>query len=254
MQFRAVGGRVIRITAPDRAAALDTVRARLAAREGFALATLNLDHLVKLRRDTEFAAAYAAHEIVVADGNPVVWLSRLAGRPVALVPGSEMVVPLARAAADAGAPIALVGSTAPTLAATGQVLRRRVPGLEIAAEIAPPMGFDPDGPEAGALLAELRETGTRLAFLALGAPRQERLAGRGRQIAPGIGFASVGAGLDFLAGTQRRAPRWVRGMAMEWLWRMGSSPARLGPRYARCAAILPGEAARALRLRAGQAD
>nr|WP_233495453.1 WecB/TagA/CpsF family glycosyltransferase [Rhodosalinus halophilus] len=248
------GGFKVRVTTPDRAAALSAVRDRLRAGRGFALATINLDHLVKLRRDAVFAKAYAAQDIVVADGNPVVWLSRLARRPVSLVPGSELVIPLARLAAEEGAPVALVGSTAPALAAAGAAMERAAPGLEIVTRIAPPMGFDPDSPAADALFSELNESGARLTFLALGAPKQERLAARGRRLAPRVGFASIGAGLDFLAGTQRRAPRWVQAVAMEWLWRMLSSPARLGPRYARCAAILPGEVMRAWRLRSEKAQ
>ncbi|MBP9183826.1 MAG: WecB/TagA/CpsF family glycosyltransferase, partial [Fuscovulum sp.] len=91
--------------------------------------------------------------------------------------------------------------------------------------------------------------GSGLCLVALGAPRQERLAALGRQLAPAVGFASVGAGVDFLAGHQRRAPPWVRAIAMEWLWRALSAPRRLVPRYAACAAILPSEALRALRQR-----
>lgn len=234
---------------PDRDRLMAEVARRFAAGEGFALATVNLDHLVKLRRDPAFAAAYAAHDLVVADGNPVVWLSRLARRPVALVPGSEMVEPLARAAAQAGVPVALVGATPQALAAAAGVLRARVPGLVVAAQIAPPMGFDPDSPDAARVLAEVGASGARLVLLALGAPRQERLAARGRGMLPQVGFASIGAGLDFLAGTQVRAPAWVRAIAMEWLWRMLSNPRRLARRYAECALILPGEAVRAWRLR-----
>jgi UDP-N-acetyl-D-mannosaminuronic acid transferase (WecB/TagA/CpsF family) len=64
-----------------------------------------------------------------------------------------------------------------------------------------------------------------------------------------VGFASVGAGLDFIAGHQTRAPEWWRRFALEWLWRTVSSPRRLLPRYAACAAILPGQVLAALRLR-----
>jgi len=93
------------------------------------------------------------------------------------------------------------------------------------------------------------ESGAGLVFLALGAPKQERLAARGRALQPELGFVSIGAGLDFLAGSQRRAPRLVRRLALEWLWRAGSDPKRLAGRYARCAAILPGHALRAWRMR-----
>jgi UDP-N-acetyl-D-mannosaminuronic acid transferase (WecB/TagA/CpsF family) len=64
-----------------------------------------------------------------------------------------------------------------------------------------------------------------------------------------MGFASIGAGLDFIAGKQPRAPLWVRRLALEWLWRALSSPRRMLPRYARCVAILPGLMREAWRLR-----
>ena len=77
-------------------------------------------------------------------------------------------------------------------------------------------------------------------FLALGAPKQEILAARGLTLQPALGFVSIGAGLDFIAGAQTRAPLWVRRIAMEWAWRMASHPRRLARRYLDCAAILPG--------------
>ncbi len=248
MEFR-FGSTTIRVNMADRDALLRAVAARLTARQGFALATLNLDHLVKLRQSPTFRAAYAAQDLVVADGNPIVWLSRLAGRRVELVPGSDLVLPLARLAAGQGVALALVGSTPAALDGAAAHLQAAVPGLRIAARLAPPMGFDPAGAAAADLLAEVADSGARLCFLALGAPKQELLAARGRGIAPGVGFASVGAGLDFLAGQQQRAPDWVRRIAMEWAWRMLTSPRRLVPRYAACAAILPGQVVQALALR-----
>lgn len=248
MQF-SFGDTTIRITHADRAALLGDIGARLASGRGFAVATLNLDHLVKLRRSAAFRAAYARQDMVVADGNPVVWLSRLAGQPVALVPGSDMVLPAAAAAVAAGRPVALVGSTADSLDRAAAAMEQAVPGLTVAARISPPMGFDPESDEAAAILVELSARGVGLVFLALGAPRQESLAARGRALAPGVGFLSIGAGLDFLSGQQRRAPRWMRALALEWLWRALGDPARMVPRYAACAAILPGEALAALRQR-----
>ncbi len=248
MQFH-IGDREIAVNIRDFDRLSAEIRRRFDAREGFALATLNLDHLVKLRGDPAFAAAYAAHDMVVADGNPVVALSRLAGRPVALLPGADLVRPLCALAAGAGVPVALVGSDAGTLARASERLTAEVPGLDIAWRHAPPMGFDPGSDAAGAVLDELRGRQIGLCLLALGAPKQECLAARGRVQAPGVGFASVGAGLDFIAGRQRRAPAWARRLALEWLWRALGDLRRLGPRYARCAAILPGLAVAALRLR-----
>ena len=88
----------VEINVPTRGALMQDVAQRFAAQDGFALATINLDHVTKLEQSESFRAAYAAQDLVVADGNPIVWVSRLAGSPVELMPGSELVVPLARLA------------------------------------------------------------------------------------------------------------------------------------------------------------
>lgn len=215
------------------------LKACLRARQGFALATLNLDHLVKLRSDAAFRRAYAQQDFVTADGNPIVWLSRLARHPVQLLPGSDLVLPMLEMASEARVPVAFVGSTEAALTAAAAAVGRAVPGLEIRRLIAPPFGFDPEGAAAAEIIDTLSQDGIGLCLLALGAPRQERFAAFGRERAPRVGFASIGAGLDFLAGHQKRAPAWVRRLALEWLWRAINSPGRLAARYARCALILP---------------
>ena len=239
MQFT-VKDATITVNMPDRATLLSEVADRFARHDGFAIATLNLDHLVKLRDDAAFRAAYAVHDLVTADGNPVVWLSRTAGQPVTLVPGSDLVIPLCRAAKAAGVTVALVGARDTTLDRAAARLMEEVPGLRIVYKQAPPMGFDPASPLADDIFRAVGASGARLCFLALGAPRQEILAARGRTAVPQVGFASIGAGLDFLAGDQARAPAWVRAIAMEWFWRMATNPRRLAGRYLRSGLALPG--------------
>lgn len=248
MQFR-FGQTVLTVNIPNRDALLATLDQRLRSGTGFALATINLDHLVKLGRNPAYRKAYAAHDLICADGNPIVWLSRLARHPVQLVPGSDMVRPMLEVAARAGRSVALVGSTEATLQAATARLRTDIPGLVVALCHAPAMGFDPTGDEARQVLAELAARDVGLCLIALGSPKQEEFAALGRQLAPKVGFASIGAGLDFIAGSQTRAPAWVRAIAMEWLWRALSAPRRLIPRYAACAAILPAEVAKAWRQR-----
>lgn len=248
-----IQGRTIDVNVPSWAVLEARVTERLAQRRGFALATINLDHLVKLRTSASFRSAYAAQDFVTADGNPIVWMSRLAGRPVSLIPGSAAILPLVKIAAKQGVGVALVGSTDPVLKAAATYLEREVRDLEVVCCIAPPMGFDAKGPEAETVLERVADSGARLCFVAMGAPRQEVFAATGRKIAPNVGFVSIGAGLDFFAGTQQRAPDWAQKMQMEWLWRLFSDPRRLGPRYLKCLLILPGHMVRAalLRLRKG---
>lgn len=242
-------GVTVTVTVTDQPTLLDDLAERFRAGQGFSVATLNLDHVVKLSRNPKFRAAYAAQTHVTADGNPVVWLSRLAGQQVSLVPGSELVDPLVAKAAEASVPVAFFGSSQETLEVAAGRLRARHPGLEIVLCRAPVMGFDPESTEAEEDIAALKASGARLVFLALGAPKQEIFAARAQVALPEAGFVSIGAGLDFIAGTQYRAPAWIRAIAAEWLWRMLSDPRRLAVRYGACIAVLPELLARALRAR-----
>lgn len=248
MEFCAGNARVA-VNMPSRAVLLAEVSARFARGEGFALATLNLDHLVKLARDPAFATAYTAQDLVTADGRPITWLARLAGRRLDLVTGSDLIRPLLRTAAEAGVPVGFFGATEATLSGAAARLQSEIPGLQVACLIAPPMGFDPEGAGAHEALARMQAAGVRLCLVALGAPKQERFAAFARHITPEIGFASIGAGLNFIAGSQRRAPAWIRAIALEWLWRMLSDPRRLALRYLHSALILPGHMRRSLRMR-----
>lgn len=235
------------VNTPTRAVLLADIETRMRQGLGFAVATLNLDHVVKLRRSCAFRAAYASQTHVVADGNPIVFLRRLAGQPVELIPGSELITPLADLAARLDVPLALLGSSAETLALAASRLTAAHPGLRVVCQNAPPFGYDPSGALATADLAQIAASGAGLCFLALGAPKQEILAARARDLAPGVGFVSIGAGLDFIAGSQKRAPLWVRKLAFEWLWRMLGNPRRLFRRYWDCILVLPGMTLAALR-------
>ena len=248
MQFR-FPDQTVTVNFADQEKLLAEVRRRFRARLGFTLGTINLDHLVKLRRSTEFRRLYAAQELIVADGNPIVWLSRLAGKPVSLVPGSDLLRPILQLAAKENLPVAFFGSQPEVLGKAAAQLQAEIPNLSVIWKHSPAMGFDPVGEDARASLQVMHELGVRLCILALTSPKQESIAILGRQLAPEIGFCCFGAGLDFVAGHQTRAPSWVRAIAMEWLWRALSSPRRLLPRYAACAAILPKEVIEATRQR-----
>ncbi len=237
------------LTTPTQDRLLAEITGRLEENRGFALATLNLDHLVKLQKDRSFANAYAEHDMIVADGNPIVWLHRLAGQDISLLPGSDLILPIAALAAAKQAPIALLGSTQETLEAAAASLKKTVPNLRVSCVISPPMGFNPESDQAVDCINEISRSGARICFLALGAPKQEILASLGFKHSPNVGFVSIGAGLDFIAGTQSRAPAIIRKLALEWLWRMLSNPKRLTLRYAQCLAILPGLIFSALRQR-----
>lgn len=207
---------------------------------GGAVFTLNLDHLVKLKEDAAFREAYDRALHVTADGTPVVWMARAAGAEIERVTGADLVLPLCRAAAAAGLPIHLFGTAPAALEAAAARIRAEAPGIVVAGMESPPFGFDPVGPAALEAARRIGESGARICFVALGAPKQELFADAAVPAAPGVTFVCIGAALDFLSGAQRRAPRAVQAVGMEWAWRLAHDPKRLFRRYWRSAAYLAG--------------
>lgn len=241
--------KTIQITVKDKPSLLNAIEERFSKKEGFALATMNLDHLVKLRASPEYRTAYSEHDFISADGNPVVWLSHLAQRPVELVTGSDSMFPLLELAAKYGINIGFFGSMPDVLEEASRRLRHEIPGLRVVWIKSPEMGFQPTAASARAAIREMQAADVQMCIISLSAPRQEMFSAFARRTAPEIGFCCFGASLDFVAGRQVRAPQIVRALALEWLWRAMSAPRRLVPRYIACAMILPSLALQAMRSR-----
>jgi exopolysaccharide biosynthesis WecB/TagA/CpsF family protein len=207
--------------------------------------TLNLDHVVKMRKDPTFRTVYRRAGLITADGFPIVLACRLQGKRVSRVAGSDLIAPISAEAARSGKSIYLFGSSLPVLVKASRLLRERNAGLTIAGVFAPPRGFDPASEDARRCIATIGNLGADLCFVALGAPKQELFADRGRSLLPNTSFVCIGAGLDFIAGAQVRAPYWMQRWGLEWLWRAASDPQRLLYRYLLCMGALPGILARA---------
>ena len=207
--------------------------------------TLNLDHVVKMRKVATFRAAYRRAGLITADGFPIVLACRLQGKRISRVTGSDLIAPISAEAARCGKSIYLFGSRLQVLIKASQLLHERNTGLTIAGVFAPPQGFDPISENARRCIARIGNSGADICFVALGAPKQELFADHGKSLLPNISFVCIGAGLDFIAGAQVRAPFWMRRWGLEWLWRVASDPQRLLYRYLLCIGALPGILARA---------
>jgi exopolysaccharide biosynthesis WecB/TagA/CpsF family protein len=193
---------------------LDCVRRileEISAGRGGIVVTPNLDHLRRYLHDVNFGALVAEADLVVADGMPLVWASRLQGTPLPQrVAGSNLISSLSSAAAECGKSIFLLGGAPGTAQGAARVLFERHPNLKIAALSA----GKPD-----------------IIYVALGSPKQERLIAKLRQILPNSWWLGVGNSFSFLCGDVRRAPLWMQAIGLEWVHRLLQEPRRLFRRY-----------------------
>ena len=222
----------IRLHALTEKQTIQTIIDRLARPEGGWVVTANLDHIRRLVHDPSYAELCAPADLIVADGMPLVWASRLQRTPLPeRVAGSSMVWTLTKAAAQNSRSIFLLGGAPGTAQRAADKLRETFPGLRIAGLHCPDFGFEKD-PAAIATIANLiRDTRPDIVFVALGSPKQEKLISQLREISPAIWWIGVGISFSFVCGDVKRAPKWMQRLGLEWIHRLLQEPRRLARRY-----------------------
>jgi N-acetylglucosaminyldiphosphoundecaprenol N-acetyl-beta-D-mannosaminyltransferase len=208
--------------------------------------TPNVDHAVMYQHDSRLREAYREASMVVADGAPLIAVSRLLRKPLPeRVAGSDL-TPAALAAASAVAVksgrllrLFLLGAGPGVADRAAKRIGERWPGVETVGVYCPPLGFEKDDAENERILAAVAAAKPDLLLVGLGAPKQElwvhRFHGR---LAARVALCA-GATIDFLAGEKQRSPRWMQRAGLEWAHRLASEPRRLAKRYARDAWIFP---------------
>jgi N-acetylglucosaminyldiphosphoundecaprenol N-acetyl-beta-D-mannosaminyltransferase len=192
--------------------------------------SINAAKLVSLRDDEAMRAIVNGCDLVSADGQAVVWASRLVGDPLPVrVAGIDLMHSLMSLAEEHGYGVYILGAREDVLEAAVEQIRRDRPRLEL-------VGYR-DGyyaeDEAADVARQIRASGAQILFLAMSSPRKEYFLGQHAQ-ATGVGFAmGVGGSIDVIAGVTRRAPRVWQRLGLEWLYRAVQEPRRLGSRYAR---------------------
>ncbi len=220
------------IAAVTMAEAVQTVLGLMDRSDPQLVVTPNVDHIVGIERDPEFAAAYARASLRVADGAPLVFLSRLLGTPLPeRVTGVDLTEELLAACEDTGRSVFFLGGTSQSLGQALDVIRRDHPALRIAGAASPRVDLDAATADEQAALAELRAAAPDLVLVFLGSPKQEKWVVRRLAELPAAVFVGVGGTVDMISGAVRRAPGWVQRSGLEWLWRLCLEPRRLFPRY-----------------------
>lgn len=197
------------------------------------VATPNVDHVMKCRDDDEFDQALANASLRVADGQPLVLISRLLRLPLRTkLSGSDMLTPVMKAAAAHGVRVFFFGSTEENAAVAEEKLRAEFPALDIVGRASPfyTLG-QPESADFTEALELLRRSSAGLVVMAFGSPKQEVMVDRLRERLPAACYCCFGAALDFSAGAVRRAPNWASRLGVEWLWRLALEPKRLWKRY-----------------------
>ena len=190
---------------------------------------VNVDKLVKASRDPELRRIVNECALVNADGMPVVWASRLLGKPLKeRVAGIDLFEALMRRAGEKGWRVFLLGAREEVVAAVAETYRQRYPQLAIAGWR---NGYWKGELEEAQVAEQVRASGADLLFVAISSPKKEQFLGRW-QAEMKIPFAmGVGGTFDVAIGLVKRAPRWMQRAGLEWFYRFLQEPRRMFRRY-----------------------
>jgi len=198
------------------------------SREPLLIGVVNVAKLVNARKDPELKLALQEADVILADGAPVVWLSRMIGQglPERLA-GIDIMFELFELADRKGYGVYLLGAKPEVLEKVVEVVRRDYPHLRIAGYH---HGyFSPD--EEPAIAAEIRDSGADILFVAISPPKKELFLRKWRQQLGVPVCHGVGGSFDVMAGVTKRAPQWMQKCGLEWFYRLIQEPRRMWKRY-----------------------
>ena len=212
--------------------ALDAIGAMLTEGRGGSVFTPNVDHVVMADHDDRFRRAYETADLSLADGMPVLWAARMLGKPLPeKISGSDLVLPLMERAERHGWRVYLLGGAPGVGDLAAARLVERFPRLQIAGTDAPRIDMDAPASTRAPVVERIRAAKADLVLVALGAPKQELwIAEATPELRPAV-LLGIGAAIDFIAGTAKRAPSWMSRSGLEWLYRLVQEPRRMWRRY-----------------------
>jgi N-acetylglucosaminyldiphosphoundecaprenol N-acetyl-beta-D-mannosaminyltransferase len=192
------------------------------------LITINAAILVMMRKDTALAEACRAGALIVPDGVPLLWASRLVGRPLrARVAGVDLMAHLLEAAAARGLKVFFLGAKEAVVTKLAGWCKSRYPGLMVAGYR---NGYFKESDYAE-VINQVRQSGADILFVGMPTPFKEVWCEQHREALGVPVIMGVGGSFDVLAGLIRRAPRWMQNAGLEWFWRLLMEPRKMWKRY-----------------------
>ena len=194
--------------------------------------TPNVDHIVKLETSEKLKAAYSEADLILTDGKPLIWASKLYRNPIKeKISGSDLFPELCKFAAERHYKMFFLGAKEGVAARAAENLKKLYPTIEIVGCYAPSWGFENNRMEMKKIERLIKNAKPHVLVLALGCPKQEIIAYEYRNLFEVPLTLCLGATLDFTAGVVKRAPRWMANAGFEWLYRIYQEPSRMFRRY-----------------------
>ncbi|MGG7058131.1 WecB/TagA/CpsF family glycosyltransferase [Clostridium tertium] len=194
--------------------------------------TPNVDHIVKLEEDSEFKEVYENANLILTDGMPLVWISKLMGSSIKeKVSGSDLFPKVCEMSAKKGYKVFLLGAADGVAEKAAKNLKNKYCGLKIVGTYSPSYGFETNKNEISYIVELINKKKPDILAVGLGAPKQEKFIHKYKNRLNVPVSLAIGASIDFEAGNIKRAPKWMQNIGLEWFYRLCKEPKRMFKRY-----------------------
>lgn len=196
------------------------------------IVTPNLDIVRRYRNSVTFRNLIATSTLNVADGMPLVWISRVKGQSLPeRVNGTDLMFDVCDAAAKAGRSVFFLGGNPGSAEHTAAAMLKDYPELIVAGCHCPEFGFEKDIENVAEIAEILSKANPDIVFVGLGSPKQDVLINMLQLKLPSMWWLGVGVSFSFISGELVRAPDWAKTSGFEWGYRLIAEPKRLAKRY-----------------------
>lgn len=194
--------------------------------------TPNVDHIVKLEHDKEFQNVYKEADLILTDGMPLIWISKLKACPIKeKVSGSDLFPKVCQLSSEKGYKLFLLGAAEGIAVKASENLKSKFRGLNIVGTYSPSYGFENKKEEVEKIIKTINEAKPDILAVGLGAPKQEKFICKYKDKLNVPISLAIGASIDFEAGNIERAPKWMQKSGLEWFYRLCKEPKRMFKRY-----------------------
>ena len=193
---------------------------------------INVDVVMKMEKDEKLKEIIDNADIVLADGKPLIWISKLKNNPIKeKVSGSDLVPQLCELSNKKGYTMFILGGKEGIAEIAKKNLEKEYSNIKILGTYAPPFGFENDQKELEKINEMISLAKPDLLFVGLGCPKQEKWVYDNYKKYDAKVSICAGATVDFLAGNVKSAPKWMSNVGLEWFYRFLQEPKRLFKRY-----------------------